>query len=149
MQTHSLQRNTPRQTKKRVGRGGVRGKTSGRGHKGQGQHGGHGIRPAIRDFIKKLPKLRGHGINRGRTVNSGKEIAQHVSLSAIDAAFEAKSKVTPKTLAEKGLVRTVGAKNPLVKILANGEITKAVTVIGCSVSSGAREQIESKGGIIK
>ena len=56
--------------KRRVGRGGKRGKTSGRGHKGQRQHGGHGVRPELRDMIKKLPKLRGHGINRSRTVNS-------------------------------------------------------------------------------
>ena len=41
---NNLQRKHPNRKAKRVGRGGLRGKTSGRGHKGQRQHGGHGIR---------------------------------------------------------------------------------------------------------
>ena len=54
MQTHELKRRTPNRKTKKVGRGGLRGKTSGRGHKGQKQHGGHGIRAEIRDQIKKI-----------------------------------------------------------------------------------------------
>jgi len=70
MQLHELKRKTKAKTKKRVGRGGIRGKTSGRGHKGQNARAGHRVRPEIRDMFKKLPKLRGHGVNRARTVNS-------------------------------------------------------------------------------
>lgn len=55
---------------RRVGRGqsSTRGKQSGRGGKGQTARAGHKIRPALRDIIKKLPKRRGYGKNRGRTV---------------------------------------------------------------------------------
>src|SRR3990167_4622491 len=46
--------------KKRVGRGGKRGTTSGRGTKGQKSRAGHRIRPAIRDLLIRIPKLRGY-----------------------------------------------------------------------------------------
>ena len=62
MQLHELKRATPNKTAKRVGRGGGRGKTSGRGTKGQKARAGHSIRPDIREQLKKIPKLRGRGI---------------------------------------------------------------------------------------
>ncbi len=61
MQLHQLQSNHPNYGKKRVGRGGKRGTTSGRGTKGQHSRAGRRIRPAERDFIQRLPKLRGIG----------------------------------------------------------------------------------------
>ena len=60
MQTHQLKRNISNKKKRVVGRGGKRGKTSGRGTKGQKARAGHRIRPALRDIIKKIPKLRGY-----------------------------------------------------------------------------------------
>ena len=60
MQIHQIKRNTPNRDKKYVGRGGKRGKTSGRGTKGQNSRAGRKIRPVIRDIIKKLPKNRGY-----------------------------------------------------------------------------------------
>jgi large subunit ribosomal protein L15 len=68
MQAHTLKRNTPNKKTPRVGRGGVRGKTSGRGTKGQKARSGRKMRPEMRDLIKKIPKLRGHGKNRARTI---------------------------------------------------------------------------------
>jgi large subunit ribosomal protein L15 len=59
MQLHLLKISHPKLEKKRIGRGGKRGKTSGRGQKGQKSRSGHKIRPAERDFIQRLPKLRG------------------------------------------------------------------------------------------
>ena len=60
MQLHELKRDTPYKREKRVGRGGKRGKTSGRGTKGQKARAGHSILPTIREQLKKLPKRRGY-----------------------------------------------------------------------------------------
>ena len=60
MQLHQLQGRKPTDKKTRVGRGGKRGTYSGRGVKGQRSRAGARIRPEIRDFIKKLPKMRGY-----------------------------------------------------------------------------------------
>ncbi len=61
MQFHTLKRKTPNKKSKQVGRGGTRGKTSGRGTKGQNARAGRKKRPELRDFIKRVPKLRGRG----------------------------------------------------------------------------------------
>ncbi len=61
MQLHTLQPIYKLKAKKRVGRGGSRGTYSGRGQKGQKARSGHKIRPAERDLIQRLPKLRGIG----------------------------------------------------------------------------------------
>ncbi len=61
MQLHELKPNHPRTAEKRVGRGGKRGTFSGKGTKGQHARAGHKIRPAERDFIQRLPKMRGVG----------------------------------------------------------------------------------------
>jgi ribosomal protein L19E len=57
-----------KQKGKRVGRGGGRGKTSGRGTKGQKARAGHRIMPAIREQLKKLPKMRGRGVGGLRSI---------------------------------------------------------------------------------
>ena len=75
MQIHQIKRNTPNRDKRYVGRGGKRGKTSGRGTKGQKSRAGRKIRPVIRDIIKKLPKNRGYkfkSIRRPVVVNKDK-----------------------------------------------------------------------------
>ena len=59
MQLHEIQPLHENRKEKRVGRGGKRGTTSGRGTKGQRARAGHRIRPAERDLIQRLPKLRG------------------------------------------------------------------------------------------
>lgn len=61
MQFHNLQAKTKRKYARQVGRGGTRGKTSGRGTKGQNARAGHKKRPELRDIIKRIPKLRGRG----------------------------------------------------------------------------------------
>lgn len=61
MQFHNLQSKTKRKYARQVGRGGSRGKTSGRGTKGQNARAGHKKRPEMRDIIKRIPKLRGRG----------------------------------------------------------------------------------------
>lgn len=148
MQLHELKPTAPRKTAKRIGRGGKRGKTSGRGGKGQTARTGSSGRPEMRDFIKKLPKLRGHGVNRARTVNSERVKPVAVNLKALEVAFTAGDTVSPKTLVLAGVVNTVAKRAPKVKILATGELTKKLTVEGCEVSAAARAKIEQAGGTV-
>lgn len=148
MQLHQLEPKNKRSTPKRIGRGGKRGKTSGKGGKGQTARAGNSMRPEMRDIIKKLPKLRGFGKNRARTVRSERELALAVNVSALEASFEAGAEISPKTLVAQGVVRTKRGKDPIVKILGNGELTKKFTITGCTVSGSAREKIEKAGGSI-
>ena len=145
---NELKPNKVKESKRRVGRGGKRGKTSGRGHKGQKQHGGHGIRPEMRDFIKKLPKLRGYGKNRAKTVNSDEVPTQTVSTDRLNT-FKSGNIVSPKTLVEAGLVELRGGKFPQVKLLVSGELKTKLTVEGCGMSASARGVIEAVGGEVK
>lgn len=149
MQLHDLKPTTPKKTVKRIGRGGKRGKTSGRGHKGQMQHGGHGVRPEMRDIIKKIPKLRGHGVNRADTVNSERVLPTVVNVSVLEANFKDGETVSPKTLVAAGAISTVRRRAPAVKILGNGELKKKLTVENCTVSKSAGEKIKKAGGTIK
>lgn len=146
MQLHELKPTTVRKTAKRIGRGGKRGKTSGRGGKGQTARAGNSMRPEMRDFIKKLPKLRGHGVNRAATVNEERVRAVAVNVSALETVFKAGDTVSPKTLVAAGVVETVRKKAPKVKILATGELSKALTIEGCEVSATAKAKIEKAGG---
>jgi len=146
MQLHELTKSTGRKAARRVGRGGKRGKTSGKGHKGQKARAGRKIRPAMRDIIKKIPKRRGHGKNRARTVVSTRVKATPVNLSQLEAAFKAGDRVSPKELVAKGVVRTQAGKAPTVKILGTGTLTKKLHVADCAMSTSAREAILKAGG---
>lgn len=142
MQIHELKRKTKLKKSVSVGRGGKRGKTSGRGTKGQKARAGHKIRPEWRDIIKRLPKLRGYSFK------SFKEKPMPVNVATIELAFGVGETVSPETLAEKGIIEKRNGKMPAVKILADGDITKAVNVSGCAMSAGARSKIEKAGGKI-
>ena len=148
MQLHELKPSTAKKTAKRIGRGGKRGKTSGRGHKGQKARAGNSTRPEIREHIKKLPKLRGHGVNRAQTVNAEKVQPTVVNVAALEAAFEAGATVNRKTMVAAGVLETVRRKAPAVKILGNGELTKKLVVEGCLVSASAKAKIEAAGGSV-
>ena len=147
MQLHELKPTTPRKSAKRVGRGGKRGKTSGKGHKGQNARAGNSSRPEMREIIKKLPKLRGHGVNRAKTVNSKPDLSVVVNVSALEK-LEAGATVTPKTLVTAGIIDSVKRKAPKVKILGNGTLSKKLTVEDCQVSGSAKEKIEAAGGSV-
>lgn len=149
MQLNTLKRNTPNKKSRRVGRGGKRGKTSGRGTKGQKARAGRKLRPELRDTIKKIPKMRGHGKNRARTVNSGKVRAQGVNLGVLESIFSDGDMVNPRILVQKGVVRNMKGKTPIVKILGNGALTKKLTIEKCTASKSARESIEKAGGTVK
>jgi len=148
MQLHELKPTTPKKAAKRIGRGGKRGKTSGRGHKGQKARAGNSTRPEIREHIKKIPKLRGHGINRAQTVNAEKVQPVVVNIAALEAGFESGAVVNRKTMVTAGVLETVRRKAPAVKILGNGDLTKKLTVEGCLVSATAKAKIEAAGGSV-
>jgi large subunit ribosomal protein L15 len=149
MQLHELKPVTPKKVAKRIGRGGKRGKMSGRGHKGQTARTGNSTRPEMRDLIKKLPKLRGHGKNRARTVNEERVRPVAVNLTRLEDSFENGATVTPKTLVAAGVLTTIRKKAPTVKILGTGEITKKINVEGCEISASAKAKIEKAGGSVK
>ena len=147
---HTLKRKSKRPYR-RVGRGqgSSRGKQSGRGGKGQTARAGHKIRPELRDIIKKLPKRRGYGKNRGRTVNASREDAVPVSLKRLAFVFENGAEITPKILKERGVIRARGPLFPPIKIMGGVEITKKFSIKGCVVSESARAAIEKAGGNIE
>lgn len=128
-----------------VARGGKRGKTSGRGGKGQSARAGNKRRPEWRDIIKKLPKLRGRGVNQNKPVT---DISVVVNIAALEIHFKTGEAITPTILAEKGLVSRYSGVMPMVKILGDGEVTKAFKISGCAISGSAKEKIEKAGGSI-
>ena len=148
MQLNSFSPRTKNRKGSYVGRGGKRGKTSGRGTKGQSARAGHKIRPEMRDIIKKLPKRRGYGKNRARTVKTNRIATSVVNLAALEAAYGAGETVSPATLLAKGLVRRAKGRAPFVKILGEGAITKPFVVKGCALSASARSAILAAQGTI-
>lgn len=145
MQIHDLQSKTKRTRSRQVGRGGKRGKTSGKGTKGQKARAGRKLRPEIRDMIKRIPKLRGRGRSSFKSITVKPTV---VNLSQL-SVFSAGDKVTPSTLIEKGVLKTYKGRNPEVKILATGDLAIKLIVSGCTVSESAKQKITSAGGSIK
>ncbi|HEY4501396.1 MAG TPA: uL15 family ribosomal protein [Candidatus Paceibacterota bacterium] len=148
MQLHSFSPRTKNRKNPPVGRGGKRGKTSGRGGKGQTARAGHKIRPEVRDLIKKLPKRRGYGKNRARTVKTNRIATSAINLAALEAAYKAGETVSPASLVAKGLVRRAKGRAPVVKILGTGDLKKALVIKGCTLSASARTAILKAGGTI-
>lgn len=144
MQLNTLKAKSKRVTSMRVGRGGKRGKTSGHGGKGQTARAGNKRRPEWRDIIKKLPKRRGYGRNRSRTVVPRIPFSA-VSLVTLSKHFKAGDTVSPKALADKGLIRRVSGKFPPVKVLGN-EFSLKLTLENVSASASAKTAVEKAGG---
>lgn len=143
MGLHTLE--TGGSTRKRVGRGGKRGKTSGAGMKGQKSRAGGTPRPAYRDIIKKIPKLRGHGINRAKTFNPNKVITQVIGLGTIAKNFSDGDEVSPTTLTGKGIMDREAGK---VKVVANGDLDKKVVFKDVELSAGATEKATTAGATL-
>ncbi|KKS48155.1 MAG: 50S ribosomal protein L15 [Candidatus Nomurabacteria bacterium GW2011_GWC2_42_20] len=148
MQAHEVKTRKPRAVKKVVGRGGKRGKTSGRGTKGQDARAGHRKRPQMRDTIKKLPKLRGEGVSRNQFKT---EFTHYVvlNLGILNLEFKAGDRVTPKVLLEHSLVEKKGNKVPIIKILGSGVLDKKLDIRGCLISESAKTAVEKLGGTVK
>lgn len=131
-----------RKNKKRVGRGpgSGSGKTAARGHKGARSRTGYRAKPGFEGgqmpLHRRLPK-------RGFT-NIFKSEWTIVTLDDLDR-FEAGTLVDRQALVEAGVVK----KDGLIKVLANGDVTKAISVKVDKVSQGARERILAAGGQIE
>ena len=128
---------------KRLGRGvgSGHGKTSGKGHKGQNARAGGGVRPGFEGgqnpLMRRMPK-------RGFKNISRKNI---VALNVRDLErFENDSVVTIESLLESGLIKAV---KDGVKILATGELTKALTIRIDKVSPAAAQKIVAAGGKVE
>ncbi len=146
MQINNLIPKTKNKKTMLVGRGGKRGKTSGRGGKGQTARAGNKKRPELRDFIKRIPKLRGRGVNQNKSIETRPVI---VNLDVIEAVFETGSVISPTTLIEKNTIATIDGRIPMVKILGAGDITKKFTIENCVISKQAKEKVEKAGGSVK
>ena len=146
MQLHNLKRIHSNKRSVSVGRGGRRGKTSGRGGKGQTARAGHKVRPEIRDTIKKLPKLRGRGKNINRSFEKRPVI---FNINLLTKNFSDGEIVSPKTLSDKHLLQTASGRLPQVKILGDGQLAKKLIVENCLLSQSAKSAIEKAGGSFK
>jgi large subunit ribosomal protein L15 len=127
-------------SKKRVGRGqgSGNGKTAGRGHKGAKSRSGfkhkRGFEGGQMPLHRRVPKRGFH--------NPFRQEFEVVNLDTLEARFDAGADITPDLLREHGLV---GSKGP-VKVLARGEIAKALTVRAHKFSGKAAEKIAAAGG---
>jgi len=128
--------------KKRVGcgEGGGHGKTSGRGGKGQSARSGSSIRPGFEGgqmpLYRKLPH-RGFNNYNFRTTYATVNLGD---LAKLDAAV---TEVNTEVLAQNGLIRPDGRK---LKVLGDGEITRAFKVTASKFSESAKAKIEKAGG---
>ncbi|MBI1299133.1 50S ribosomal protein L15 [bacterium] len=131
--------------RKRVGRGtgSGKGRTSGRGTKGQNSRTGGGVPITFEGgqlpLVKRLPKMRGF-------TNRFKVEYVPVNLDFMDARFDANANVNPATLADVGLLGN--AADPIV-VLARGEVSKPLHVKAHRVSGSAKEKIEAAGGSVE
>jgi len=129
-----------RKDRKRVGRGdGSKGNFSGRGCKGQKSRSGHRMKPGFEGgqlpIIKRLPSQRGF-------TNIFRTEYQEVNIAAL-AVFEAGASVTAEEMAKAGLIDSA---NKPVKILGNGEISRALNIKADKYSASAKAKIEAAGG---
>ena len=129
----------PKAYRKGRGHGSGNGKTAGRGQKGQWARSGGGVRVGFEGgqmpLARRLPKV---GFN-----NIFATQYAIVNVADLEAAFEAGEVVDTEALKAKGLVKkTLDG----VKVLGNGELTKALTVKAAAYSASAKEKIEKAGG---
>ena len=131
--------------KKRIGRGGKRGTTSGRGTKGQKSRAGRRIRPAMRDLIIRIPKRRGFRnkpkaekhciVSLATLVARMKHLGTGTS-GVVDQDMLRKAKLVPQNF------------RGTIKIIGKGEVSFPMKVRGIRLSEGVRAAIEKAGGKI-
>lgn len=119
-----------------------KGKTCGKGHKGQMARAGRGIRPGFEGgqmpMHRRLPKK---GFNNAQF----KEVFEVVNVGELNEAFQDGAVVNEAALREIGLV---SRSCDSIKVLGNGELSRKLTIEGAKVSAAAREKIEKAGGSI-
>jgi large subunit ribosomal protein L15 len=138
-----------RRPRKRIGRGegSGTGKTSGRGHKGAGARSGSKRRVRFEGgqnpIHMRMRKLRGPTMKKSMPFEKFRTHTQPVNLRDLEARFDKGAEVTPDSLREAGLATRRAVP---VKVLGQGDLTKALTVHAHGFSKAAREKIEAAGG---
>ena len=142
---------SPRQDRKRVGRGmgSGKGRYSGRGIKGQkARSGSHKMRPGFEGgqmpVYMRLPKQRGSTSKDAMPIGPFRTSTVPVNVRDLDR-FDDGAEVTPETLVEKRLIKNTRTD---VKILGVGELKKKLAVSAHGFSKTAREKIEAAGGSV-
>jgi len=146
MQLHELKPIHKLKKRKRIGRGGKRGTYSGRGLKGQHARAGRRLKPVIREWIKRYPKLRGYRFKS--KARSQKSKIAIVNLETLEKKFSSGEKVNPEKLLERKLISKIKGRMPKIKILGKGKITKTLTIEDCDISEPAKKAIEKAGGVV-
>ena len=138
-----------RRPRKRVGRGegSGTGKTAGRGQKGAGARSGSKRRVRFEGgqmpLHMRMRKLRGPHMKKSMPFEPFRTRTQAVNLAALESRFQAGTEVTLELMRASGL----GTRKEIpVKVLARGELSKALTVHAHAFSAAARERIEAAGG---
>jgi large subunit ribosomal protein L15 len=145
MQLHNLNiKNTSKP--QRVGRGGKRGTTSGRGTKGQKSRSGRKLRPAIRDLVIRLPKLRGF---RNKPTTNKPCVVNIADLAKAKTLASGKGPVVldRNALAKIGLVPMNWRGE--VKLLGTGEVAFPMILRGLKTSESVKTKIEKAGGKVE
>lgn len=128
-------------TRKGRGIAAGKGKTAGRGTKGQGARAGGTKGPYFEGgqlpLVRRLPHVRGF-------TNIYRVEFQIVNLDSLETKFDANAEVTPEALMAQGLIKDTNR----VKVLGRGELTKALTVSAHSFSDSAKEKIAAAGGSV-
>jgi large subunit ribosomal protein L15 len=138
-----------RRPRKRVGRGegSGTGKTSGRGQKGAGSRSGSKSRAAFEGgqmpIHMRMRKLRGPHMKKSMPFEPFRTHTQPVNIASLESRFDAGTEVTLELMRANGLATRKGVP---VKVLAKGELSKALTVHAHAFSASARERIEAAGG---
>jgi large subunit ribosomal protein L15 len=138
-----------RKERKRIGRGDGSGTggTAGRGHKGAGARSGNRKRVRFEGgqnpIHMRMRKLRGPTMKKSMPFEKFRTRTQPVNLADLEARFDAGAEVTPESLRGAGLAKRRAVP---VKVLGDGDLTKALTVHAHGFSKSAREKIEAAGG---
>ncbi len=137
---HPADNSTKKNKRLGQGPGSGKGKTSGKGHKGDKSRTGGGVRPGFEGgqmpLTRRTPK---RGFNNARFA----KVFQVVNLGDLDKKFDAGTEITPEVLLNAKLIRK---KDLPVKILADGELTKALNIKAGAFSKSAAEKIKAAGG---
>lgn len=140
--------------RKRVGRGigSGTGKTSGRGQKGLGARSGGGVRPGYQGgqvpIYMQQGKLRGSNRKMSMPMGPFRTHSVPVNVGSL-SVFEAGSTVDIAALESAGLVKNNANRGWAVKLLAGGEIDRALTVRVDAASAAARAKVEAAGGRVE
>ena len=142
-QLNKLEKTT--EPRKRVGRGGKRGRYCGRGKEGQKSRTGSGSELKASFEGGQMPLVR--RVPRRGFTNIFKKVYAVVNLDEMESRFQAGDVVSEATLREKGIIKGKGAI--LVKILGTGKLSKKLTVHAHAISAAAAQAIQNAGGIFQ